>query len=116
MELPLRLRDHDVIGNCLADRTVQILIGHRGKQMQWARLGNASFKVAVRFPAAPPRVHIGALHATGSDTRRACVGSPRHQRAAHLRLRLVLPRVGSCRQGPSGKVAQWYSSTRTTGS
>ena len=70
MEFPLRLRDHDVIGNCLADRTVQILISHRGKQMQWARLGNATFKVAVRFPAAPPRVHIGALHATGSDPRR----------------------------------------------
>ena len=33
----------------------KILIGHRGKEMQWAGFGNASFVVTIRFPAAPHR-------------------------------------------------------------
>ena len=54
----------------MASRMVleQALIGHRREEMPRARLGNASFVVTVRFPTAPPHVHIRSPCMTGGDT------------------------------------------------
>ena len=75
-----------------------------------ARLGNASFVVTVRFPTAPPHIHIRSPGTTGGDTDFAGAGGQRERSVSRRLDCLTLIRAGDRARKSDGSL--WSGGSR----